>query len=98
LLHLTGDTGHLDPIADRDRAFGQNDQSANEIAGDVLQSESNAYADRAVKNGEGAEMNTGVVQHDENAKDQDDVADDLRNSVLQRAIQPAVYEQGVKQE
>src|SRR4026207_762428 len=98
LLHLTGDTGHLHPIADRDRALGQNDQTANEIAGDVLQSEANAYADRAGKNGEGAEMNTGVVQHDKNASDQDDVADDLRNSVLQRAIQPTVYEQGVKQE
>jgi hypothetical protein len=67
LLHLTGDTGHLHPIADRDRALGQNDQAANEIAGDVLQSEANAYADRAGKNGEGAEVNTGVVQHDKNA-------------------------------
>ena len=97
MLHLTGDTGYLDPIADRDRALGQNDQTANEIAGDVLQSEANAYADCAGKNGEGAEMNTGVVQHDKNASDQDDVADDLRNSVLQRPIQPAVYQQGVKQ-
>src|SRR5438105_14746130 len=38
LLHLTGDTGYLYPIADRNRTLRQNDQAANEIAGDVLQS------------------------------------------------------------
>ena len=62
-----------------------------------MQSESNAYADRAGKNGERAEMNAGIVEHDENASDQDDVADDLRDSVLQRPIQPAVYQEAVKQ-
>src|SRR4029077_5375729 len=97
LLHLTGDTRHLYPIADCDRALRQNDQAADEIAGDVLQSEANAYADRAGKNGERAEMNTGIVQHHENANDQDDIANDLRDGVLQRAIQPAVYEEAVKQ-
>src|SRR5437660_11848316 len=97
LLHLTGDTGHLYPIADRNRTLRQNDQAANEIAGDVLQSEANPHADRAGKNGEGPEMNAGIVQYDKNANDQDDVTDDLRNGVLQRAIQPAVYQEAVKQ-
>ena len=99
-IPIVGDVrgaGYFHPIADRDRAFGQNDQAANEIAGDVLQSESNAYADRTGKNGERPKMNAGIVQHDENANDQDDVADDLRNSVLQRPIQPAVYQEAVKQ-
>src|SRR5438874_389552 len=94
----TGDTGHLYSIADRDRTFRQDDQAANEIAGDVLQSEANPYADRAGENGERPQMNPGIVQHDENANDQDDVADDLRDGILQRAIQPAVYEESVKEE
>jgi hypothetical protein len=42
-------------------------------------------------------MNAGIIQHDENANDQNDVADDLRNGVLQRPIQPAVYQEAVKQ-
>ena len=53
LLHLTCDTGDLHPIADSDRSFCQNDEAANEIAGDILQSEANAYANRAGKNGRG---------------------------------------------
>src|SRR4029077_12087967 len=96
LLHLTGNTGYFHPITDCDRAFGQNDQAANEIAGDVLQSESNADTERTGKNGERPKMDAGIVQHDENANDQDDVADDLRDSVLQRPIQPAVYQEAVK--
>ncbi len=88
LLHLTGDTRDLHPIADGDRSFGQNDQAADEIAGDILQSEAKAYADRAGKNGQGAEVDTGVVQDDENANNQDDVADDLRDGVLDERSSP----------
>ena len=40
----------------------QNDQTADEIAGDVLQAETNAYANRARENRQRGEMNSGVFQ------------------------------------
>ena len=96
LLHLTGDARDFDAVADGDRPFGQNDQAADEIAGDVLQTEADADADRAGENGERAEMNAGVLEHDEDADDQDEVADDLRDGVLQGAIEPAVDEEAIE--
>jgi len=97
LLHLTGDTRNLDTIADGDRSFCQNDQAANEIAGNILQPKADADTDRAGKNGESGKVNAGVVQNYENANNQDDIADDLRDGVLQGPIQTAVYEEAVKE-
>src|SRR5438067_10767307 len=79
LLHLPGDSGHLYSIADRDRPFRQNDEAANEIAGNVLQSEANPDADCTGENGQCAEMDTRVIQHNEKANNQDNIADDLRD-------------------
>ena len=42
-------------------------------------------------------VNPGVVQNYENANNEDDIADDLRDGVLQRPIQAAVYEEAVKE-
>ena len=97
LLHLSGDAGHFDAVADRDRPFRQNDEAADEIARDILQTEADADADCAGKNGERAEMNAGVLEDDENADDQDDVADDLRDRVLERAIEAAVDEEAIEE-
>src|SRR5206468_10238791 len=81
LLHLTGDTRDLHTIADGDRSFCQNDKTADEIAGDILQSKADADADRAGKNGESGKMDAGVVQDNENANNKDDITDDLRDGV-----------------
>jgi len=97
LLHLTGDTRDLHTIADRDRSFCQNDKAADEVAGDILQPKADADTDRAGKNGESGKVNAGVVQNNENANNKDDIADDLRDGVLQRPIQAAVYEEAVKE-
>src|SRR6185295_16062818 len=56
-----------------------------------------ADADCTGKNGESGKVNPGVVQNYENANNEDDIADDLRDGVLQRPIQAAVYEEAVKE-
>ena len=93
MLHLAGDARDLDAIAKRDRSFRQNDQTADEIARDILQSKADPDADRPRKNGERAEMDTGVFQNNENADNKHNIADDLGNRVLKCAIQPAVNEE-----
>ncbi len=60
--------------------------------------EADADTDRASENGQGLEMDAGVLQDDENADDEDDVGGDLRDRVLERAIEAAVDEEAVKEE
>ena len=97
MLHLTGDARDFNAIADRDRSLRQNHEATDEIARDILQAEPDAHAYCSGKNRERTEMDAGVLQDNNNADDQHDVADDLRNRVLQRAIEPALGEQPVKQ-
>ena len=87
----------FDAVADRDRSLRQNDEAADEIARDILQAKADPNADGAGKNGERAEMDAGVFQDNKNADDEDEIADDLRDGVLQRAIEPAVDEKAVEQ-
>ena len=96
-LHLPGHARDFDPIADRDRAFRQDDEAADEIARDILQAETDADANRAGKNGQRLEVDAGVLQDDENADDEDEVGGDLRDRVLERAIEPAVDEETVEE-
>src|SRR5439155_1565014 len=63
-FHLTGDSRHLDTISDRDRSLGQNDQTADEIAGDVLQTETDAHAHGTGEHRQRPEMDAGIVQND----------------------------------
>ena len=94
--HLTGDPGYFDAIPDGDRPLGQNHQAADEIAGDILQTEAHAHTDCASENRQSGEMNPGVFQDNENADHQHDVADDLGNRVLERTIEAALRKQPVK--
>ena len=80
----------------RDRPFREDDQAADKIARDILQSKSDPDADRAGENGQRAEINAGVLEHDEDAHDQDEVAHDLGDGVLQGPIQPAVHQEAVE--
>ena len=83
MLHLAGDARHLHAVAHRDRPLRQDDQAADKIACDILQTEADAHADRARKNCQRPEMNAGIIENNKNADDEDDVADDLRDRVLQ---------------
>src|SRR5437773_12061682 len=47
LLNSADDPRYFDAIPDSDRSLRQNDEAADEIAGDVLQTESDAYVNRA---------------------------------------------------
>ena len=95
-FHLARQARDFDAIPDRDRSFRQNDEPADEIARDILQPKSDPDADRAREHRQRAEMNAGVLEHDEDADDQDEVADDLRDRVLQGPVQPAVDEEAVE--
>ena len=74
---------YFDAISNRDRSLGQDDQAADEIAGDVLQTKSDTDTNRTSKNRECGEMDASVLQNKENANYQHDIADDLGNGVLQ---------------
>ena len=96
-MHLPDDAGYFHTVADRDRALGQDHQAADEIAGNILQAEPDTDADGAGENSERTEMNPGVLEHDENADDQDEVADDLRDRVLKRTVETAVNQEAVEE-
>ena len=88
LLHLTGDPRDFDTIADGDWSFGKNEQAADEITRNVFQTEPEAYADRSRKDRQRSEVNTGIVENNDDPDDQHDVADDLGNGVLEGTISP----------
>ena len=96
LLHLTGDARDFNAISDGDWPFSKNEQAADEITRDVFQTEPNAYADRAGEYRQRAEVDTGIVENDDDPDDQHDVTDDLRNGVLERTIQSALSKESVK--
>src|SRR5206468_12981068 len=83
-------------VSDSDRSLRQNDQTADEITGDVLQAESDAYANRAGKNRQRSQMNTRVLQDNENANHEDDVAENLGNGVLERTVESTVGKKSIK--
>ena len=97
LLDLTGNTRHLDAVADCDRAFGQDDEAADKVTGDILQAEADADAHRARKNSQGAEVNTCILEHDENADDEHHVGDDLRDCVLEGTVETTVDQKSIEQ-
>ncbi len=97
MLDLAGDPGHFDAIPDGDRPLRQDHQAADEITGDILQTEPHADSDRASENRQSREMNPRVLQDNENADHQHDVADDLGNRVLERTIESALRKQPVKE-
>src|SRR5438270_93062 len=97
LLHLPDDAGYFHTIADRDRALGQDHQAADEIAGNILQTETDTDADGAGENSKRTEMNPRAFEHDENANDTDEVADNLRDRVLKRTVETAVNQEAVEE-
>src|SRR2546430_35425 len=96
LLHSTYDARHFHAVPDRDRSLRQNDQTADEITGDVLQAETDAYANCACKNRQRSQMNTRVLQDNENANHEDDVAENLGNGVLERTVESTVGKKSIK--
>src|SRR5207237_7363679 len=97
-FHLTGHARDFDAVADCDGPFGQDDETADEIARDILQPEADPDTDRTGENRERAEMNAGVLENDEDADDEDQIADDMRDRVLQGAVQPALDQEAVEKE
>src|SRR6059058_45626 len=97
MLHLTGNSRDFHSVAHRDWTLSQNNEAADKIARDVLQTKANADANRASKNRQGPEVNAGIIENDKDSDDEDDVADDLRNCVLQRPIEPAFREKAIEE-
>ena len=89
MLHLASDPRDFNAVANGDWPLSQNHETADKVACDILQTETDAHADRAGENRQRSEMNAGIIENNKNADDEDDVADDLRNRVLQRTIESA---------
>jgi hypothetical protein len=87
LLDCADDARHFDPISDSDRSFRQNDQTADEITDNVLQPETDTHSDCSSENRQCGQMNSSVLKDNENTDNQDNIADDLRNRVLERTIE-----------
>src|SRR5207244_12804067 len=96
LLSLARHAVHSAPATDRDRSFGQNHQTPDEIAGDSLQPKPDPPANRARENRQRAEMNAGIFQNNQNTNYQHDVGDDLGNGVLEGTIQSAIDEKPIE--
>src|SRR5438105_3770690 len=73
---------HLDPIANLDRTFGQQDQPADEVAGDVLEAQTHTHPYGAGEYGESGEINTGVLQSEIKAYCDNGVTDNLGDCIL----------------
>src|SRR4029453_18420266 len=96
LLHLTRDARDFNAITDGDWPFSKNEQTADEVTRNVFQTESQTHTYRAGEYRQRSEMDAGIVQNDNDPDDQHDVADDLRNGVLERTIKPALRQQPVE--
>ena len=97
LLHLANHAGHFHPVANGNGSFGQDDQSADEIARDILEPKSYSYANGPGENGQGPQVNAGVFEDNENTCDQDKITDDLGDSVLERTVEAAFHEIAVEE-
>ena len=97
LLYLTGDASDFNAVSDGDRSFGENEQTADEITRDVFQTEPHAYTNCAGEYRQRTKVDAGIVENDDDPDDQHDVADDLRNGVLERTIQSTLSEESIKE-
>jgi hypothetical protein len=96
LLHSADDACYFDAISDRDGSLRQNNQAADEVAGDILQPETNTDPNCAREYSQRGQMNSCILQDNENANDQDDIANDLGNRVLERTIESTLSKEPVK--
>src|SRR5205823_7005845 len=96
LLHLTRNTRDFDAVTDGDWSFGQNYQTTDKITGDILQAKADAHANRARENRQRAQVNAGILQDNQNANYQHDIANDLGNGVLEGTIQSAIDEKPIE--
>src|SRR5512133_3007747 len=96
LPHLTGDARDFNAITDGDWPFSKNEQTADEVTRNVFQTEPETHAYRTREYRQRSEMNAGIVQNDDDPDDQHDVADDLRNGVLERTIKAALRKESVE--
>jgi hypothetical protein len=98
VFNLAGHGAHFDPVADLDGTFREHHQSADEITGDVLQSEADPDADRAREDCQGRQIQPCALQRDKNANGQHQITTYLRDGVLQRTIQAALAQEPVEKE
>src|SRR6266513_2754338 len=65
-------------------------QNNGTACADLLHSTYDAYANCSCKNRQRSQMNTRVLQDNENANHEDDVAENLGNGVLERTVESTV--------
>src|SRR5207237_10383852 len=87
LLHLADDARDFHAVANRDRTLRQDDETADEIARNILQTKTDTHAHGPSENRQRSEMDARVLENNKNADDEDQIADDLRDRKLQRAVE-----------
>src|SRR5579862_5786608 len=98
VAHPPGDAVDLHPVAYLDRAFGQDDETADEVARDVLQAEYQPHAHRSREHGERGKVHPRVLQRDQDAGHEHHVAEYLAHGVLQRLVHAAAGQEALHQE
>src|SRR5437899_6596958 len=96
MLPLSCNARHFDAVPNSDWSLCQNHQATDEVTGDILQTEPHADANRTGEDSQRSQTNPAVLQDNENAYYQHDVANHLGNRVLQRTIESALGKQPVK--
>ena len=61
-MHITFVVANCDSISNTDRAFEQENEATEEIARDVLQTETESHTDGADEDVEGGEINAGALK------------------------------------
>src|SRR2546427_696977 len=75
-------TADLDTVPYLDRPFDEQDQAGHEVVHDRLETETDADPDGAPENCEAAEIEARRLKADHQAEQEQDVAEDVRQSVL----------------
>jgi len=95
---LAGDAADFDAVSDGDGPFREDDQSADEVADDVLEAEPDADAERAEDDGEGAEVEVDEFEDKEEAEDEEAVAGESADGVLEVDAEVGAGEQAFAEE
>jgi len=98
LAHGAGHLAHFHAVADLNGPLEKEDDAADEVFRDVLEPETESDADGAREDRQGGEVDPGVLHRNDSTDDEDHVADDLGDGVLQGAVQAAVGEEAIIKE
>ena len=93
--NLSADVAHLDAVAHLDRALEEDDQAAHEVAGHVLEAETEPHAHRARQNREGAEVDAYRLKDHHDTHCRDRVSHQRTHRLSHADVEMAARQEGV---